>query len=257
MTPESALATIPGFSHAVIGMTLADGPTNHTVLIDHLGTKYVMRIDKPATAELGLDRFKEEEICRMVGSAGLAPIPVYYDHEKGISLRIFASGTNWLESDLRRNSWLKKLALLFRRVHRMPEVDLVFDPGSAIRRYAEQLGTPEASELADKALVLLGKTRELQDRTCLCHNDSVNYNILETEKKATLLIDWEFAGMGDPYFDLAVVVQHHSLGQKLGHAFLNAYLERKATHAELERLWKNCAFYAALLELWTLRVKEL
>ena len=24
-----------------------------------------------------------------------------------------------------------------------------------------------------------------------------------------MLIDWEYAGIGDPFFDLAVVVQHH------------------------------------------------
>jgi thiamine kinase-like enzyme len=255
MTPETALTTIPGFTHARMGIVLADGPTNKTVLLDFFDAKYVLRVDKPTVAELGLDRIAEEEICRMVAAAGLAPEPVYYDHANGVSLRRFVPGTNWLESDLRSTSSLKKLAGLLRNMHNLPAVNAEFKPGAAVDRYAEQLGTDEARQIAHKARDLLAETRQLQDRTCLCHNDLLNHNILDSNR--VMLIDWEFAGMGDPYFDLAVVVQHHALGEKLGRQFLTAYLARKPNDAEQERLAKNCAFYAALLELWLLRIKQI
>jgi thiamine kinase-like enzyme len=137
----------------------------------------------------------------------------------------------------------------------MPEVAAKFDPGAAVERYARQLGTPEAGQLAEQCLDLLGECRQMQDSVCLCHNDLLNHNIMESDR--AMLIDWEFAGMGDPWFDLAVVIEHHALGEKLGRQFLNAYLERKATDAELDRLWKNCEFYAVLLKLWMLRVGDL
>ena len=54
MTPESVLPTIPGFSNATIGIVLADGPTNKTVLVDNFESKYVLRVDKPSVGELGL-----------------------------------------------------------------------------------------------------------------------------------------------------------------------------------------------------------
>jgi len=255
MTPESALATIPGFSNAWIGITLADGPTNKTVLVENFESQYVLRVDKPVIADLGLDRRAEEEISRMVASAGLAPELVYTDHERGIALRKFVPGTNWLVSDLRKPGWLKRLAALLRELHALPEVRARFEPDRAIRRYAEQLGTDQAKGLADRALALFAECRGMQDGSCLCHNDLLNHNIMESTR--AMLIDWEYAGMGDPYFDLAVVIEHHKLGEKLGVQFLGFYLERKATEKELERLWKNCAFYAALLELWTLRVAGL
>ena len=255
MTPELALTTIPGFSHATIRMVLADGPTNKTVLVGNFESKYVLRLDKPCVKELGLDRIAEEEICRLVASAGLSPEPVYYDHPNGITLRRFVSGTNWLESDLRNPRWLKRLAALMRKLHDLPEVRAKFKPGVAIKLYEEQLGTDEARELAKNALELLDQSSEQQDSTRLCHNDVLNHNIMDSDKP--MLIDWEFAGMGDPYFDLAVTVQHHALGKKLGTVLLNAYLQRKPTEAELDRLWINCEFYAALLKLWTLRVADL
>jgi len=255
MTTEAALHSIPGFRHARIRRLLADGPTNKATLIDNFDSKYVLREDKPSVVELGLDRIAEEEICRMVASAGLAPEPVYYNHSTGVSLRRFVAGTNWLESDLHNASWLKRLAAMLRKLHKLPEAGAKFDPGAAAQRYAQQLGTDEAAQLQEKASRLLTSCREMQDKTCLCHNDLLNHNILESDR--IVLIDWEFAGMGDPYFDLAVVLQHHGLGEKLGKQFLKAYLQRKPNDTDLERLRLSCEFYAALLALWDLRLQQL
>ena len=225
------------------------------MLVEHFESKFVLRIDKPMVGEIGLDRLAEEEICRLVAAAGLAPEPIYYDHDSGVSLLRFVAGTNWLESDLRDAGSLKRLAAILRRLHSLPEAGAKFDPGAAVQKYAEYLDTKEATRLQEKSSALLAACRQVQESVCLCHNDLLHHNILESEK--LLLIDWEFAGMGDPYFDLAVVVQHHSLGEKLGNLFLEAYLKREPGAAELGRLRLNCEFYAALLELWTLRVVNL
>jgi thiamine kinase len=253
MTPESALSTIPGFSNAIIKIQLADGPSSTTMLLEHFEAKYVLKVDKPSAGELGMDRHAEEVICRMVTAAGLAPELVYIDHARGISLRRFVSGTNWLESDLHSSSWLKRLAPVLRKLHSLPAVESQFDPEAAIRGYAQHLGTTQANEMAENALQLLARARQLQDRSCLCHNDLLNHNILESD--TVMLIDWEFAGMGDPWFDLAIVVQHHGLKEKLAKVFLTAYLQHKPNETELARLRANCQFYASLLELWKLRIE--
>jgi thiamine kinase-like enzyme len=86
----------------------------------------------------------------------------------------------------------------------------------------------------------------------LCHNDLVCQNVLEGDGLA--LIDWEYAGMGDPFFDLAIVVQHHELEENLARHFLAAYLQHQPDEKELERLAKQRRFYKALLNLWNLRI---
>ncbi len=255
MTPASALRVIPGLSDARVGIVLSDGPTNKSVLVENGDERFVLRVDKPCVGPLGLDRVAEEGICRLVAAAGISPDPVYYDHSNGIYLRRFVAGTIWLDCDLRNAGRLKRLAALLRQLHRLAAAGPEFDPGAAVQRYAQHLGTEQALCLQLRALDLLSVTRQRQDRVCLCHNDILNHNILESDK--LMLIDWEFAAMGDPYFDLAVVVQHHGLGRKLGKQFLHAYLQRKPGDAELERLWLNCKFYACLLELWTLRIERL
>ena len=68
-----------------------------------------------------------------------------------------------------------------------------------------------------------------------------------------MLIDWEYAGVGDPFFDLAVIVQHHGLDNPLARCLLENYLGRRASSGEAEHLSQQCDFYQCLLELWNLR----
>ena len=54
------------------------------------------------------------------------------------------------------------------------------------------------------------------------------------------------------FFDLAVVVQHHGLGEELVRCFLAEYLGREPSSGELSRLHRQCHFYQLLLNLWNL-----
>jgi thiamine kinase-like enzyme len=72
-----------------------------------------------------------------------------------------------------------------------------------------------------------------------------------------VLIDWEFAAPGDALFDLAVVVQHHELGNDLAGVLLQAYLGRPPTTTEQSRFGAQRAFYRDLLSLWNLRLRDL
>jgi thiamine kinase-like enzyme len=113
-----------------------------------------------------------------------------------------------------------------------------------------------AAALADRAAELHAGLAGDTATSALCHNDLVCENVVLAQGQGMLLIDWEYAGIGDPYFDLAVVVRHHELGEALAEYFHEAYLQREATERETGRLSRQCAFYACLLELWNLRVGE-
>jgi len=81
--------------------------------------------------------------------------------------------------------------------------------------------------------------------------------MLETPAGELLLIDWEYAALGDPYFDLAVVAGHHELDPSLARQFLEAYLQRAPSEKESARFTLQRRFYQALLALWKMRVGEL
>jgi thiamine kinase-like enzyme len=233
---------------------LADGPTNATYLVGNTAGQFVLRLDKAETAALGLDRHNERAVCAAVAAAGLGPAYRHFDPAAGTCLRPFVAGRSLRPADLADPAILRPLAAALRRLHGLAPIGVAYEPLAAARRYAEQLGTPGTSALAEHAAELHAALERDAASPALCHNDLVCENVLLTEGQDLQLIDWEYAGVGDPYFDLAVVVRHHALNDALAEYFLEAYLGRPPARGESGRLSRQCAFYGCLLELWYLRV---
>ena len=153
-------------------------------------------------------------------------------------------------SDLARPGKLERLAGLLRKLHGVAPFGAAFDPLAAARRYAAQLGNEQSRSILHRCEKLMRAISTGPVGQALCHNDLVCRNVLEG--KRLMLIDWEYAGAGDPFFDLAVVVRHHGLDLESAQGFLGAYLGRSASARETELLTLQCGFYQCLLELWEL-----
>lgn len=67
-----------------------------------------------------------------------------------------------------------------------------------------------------------------------CHNDLVPENVIYADEKM-VLIDWEYSGCGDRYFDLGMVAFYHQLDDKEERELLGAYFD-KVTESSLARL---------------------
>jgi thiamine kinase len=245
---EQVLDTLPGFAGARVKSQLSDGPTNSSYLLELTGAQYVLRLDKPDAVKLGLNRSNEKRICRAVADAGLAPEPIYFDPAAGVYLRHFVPGRSWETSDLASPDQMARLARLLRLLHALPPIGAAFDPLAAARRYAAKSGRARSRSILRRSETLMQQITADSARSALCHNDLVCQNVLEGER--LMLIDWEYAGIGDPYFDLAVVVRHHKLDKESMRRFLEAYLERSADAQEIGFLGQHCDFYTCLLDLW-------
>lgn len=248
--PRTVLDTIPGFTEARLIGRHSDGPTNRSFLVVQDGERFVLRLDKPEAAHLGLDRQSEKTVCEALAAAGLGIEPVHFDADSGIYLRRYVSGRSWTPRDLQNPGNLERLAGLLRRIHALPAAGNPFKPLKAAGRYAKQIGTTQAGELFGRAATAYALVEAV--RPALCHNDLFCGNVIEGDDLS--LIDWEYAGTGNPFFDLAVVVRHHHLDAVLAKHFLDAYLKRSANEEDIYRLEKQCRFYGALLALWNLRV---
>ena len=247
---EQALEAVPGFSQARVDAQLSDGPTNASYLLEQAGEQYVLRVDKPGAVKLGLNRSNEKQVCTAVADAGLAPEPLYFDPVAGIYLRRYLPGRSWAVSDLDTPGNLDRLARLLRKLQNLAPVGAAFDPITAARRYAAQLSSERSRSILHRAEELMQQITADSMAPAMCHNDLVCQNILEGER--LMLIDWEYAGIGDPFFDLAVVVQHHDLDEKSAYGFLDTYLARPASVGEIKHLELQSNFYSCLLELWEL-----
>lgn len=248
---RAALAGIDVLKGAYPIRKLAGGPASDSWLLEAGGRCLVARVDKAAAGSLGLDRQAEREILQTVSGAGIAPQLVWSDPGRGIQVCAWIEGESWSMEDTHNPALLQELALTLRKLHELPPLGRRFEPGAAAQRYANQIGTPEAGKMADHAGALAAKLGAETTRPALCHNDLVHSNIVN--HGPVCLIDWEYAAVGDAYFDLAVVVRHHQLSPALSKIFLQAYFENPGP-AQFEKLAAFCSLYDYLAGLWYLAV---
>lgn len=254
MTPEAALALLRAKDAAVLH-PLRHGPLADSWLVEVAGERAVLRIDRAAAAAMGLDRAAEFARLKVVAGAGLGPAPMAADPGRGLLLRRHVEGSVWQPADLQEPARLAQAAILLRNAHSVdietPSPGLALDLAAAVERYAGLAGQGGAG-LADTTRRLLASCQDPGARQVFCHNDPVADNFVAGPGPAgrLWLIDWEYSGFNEFWFDLAVVVAHHELPPALARDFLGAYLGRPPTAAELQRLAAWCSFYANFAELW-------
>ncbi len=247
MTPELTLAAIASLQGARVIEELSGGPASHSYLVARDSEKFVLRIDTKVAALLGLDRFSEAKILACISTHGLGPYPEFVDVKRGVLVTQYIEGRVWAEADLHQHDQLRKLANLLRTLHSLAPVGPAFNLHDKIGHYAQLIGSSEARELADESQRFLRILQESATKSCLCHNDLVWSNIVEGRELS--LIDWEYAAMGDPFFDLATVTEHHQLDEAESAVFLAAYFGRQPA-VEVERLAHYRDLYANLKWLW-------
>ena len=251
MTPKECLHRIPGFSQAVIVRQISAGPASDGFLIEHAGSQYVLRIDRPVATILGLDRDTEATITAAMGEEGIGPRLSFADPGAGVLVTEYLPGRNWLVTDFSHPENLQRLALLLRRLHGLQAIGKPFALRSNLARYVGLVATAEAQQIAGEADILLRRLSADHSRLCLCHNDLTSANILDTG--SLRLIDWEYAAIGDPCFDLATVIQHHGLAEGQVECLLTAY-KNPVSDEDRHHLRRYCKLYDRVLALWLLAI---
>jgi thiamine kinase-like enzyme len=206
------------------------GITNHNYRVRTAGRTYVARIgvDRPL---LGIDR-RNEVVCQRAAHAlGVAPGVAH--HEDGVLVSDHIDARTLTPDDVRDPAFIPRLADVLRRLHdgwdRLSGEILYFSPFQTARTYAETARALGA-KVPDDLDALLDDARRLS-RTIspfvpvLCHNDMLAANVLDDGRRLWL-VDWEYAGVGHPLFDLAGVSANCGFGEELEAALLEAYRGR-------------------------------
>lgn len=253
MNPEQALKLTGGFARgASIRRRLHASPVKSSYVLERGSERYVMRVDEPLARHLGLDRVAEFAVLNAAWRAGIGPEPIQLIAVRpAILVTRFVPGEAWRPEDLADRARSRRLAELLRRLHeaRLPGPSLNLEQACA--RYATRIGSPESGALAAQAATLLRSCNAEVAQHCLCHNDPIPANLVGLRR--SVLIDWEYAAVGDPLFDLAVAVQHHRLPVRAVRHLAACYFGG-ADRVPWERLERYRALYDIVRKLWTLAV---
>jgi len=126
---------------------------------------------------------------------------------------------------MREAATLERVGAALRAFHGSPAISGEFDSFRVVEAYRqtalEQGGTvPDAYERAHE---IAGRIEERRAGAppVPCHNDLLNANFLDDGERLRI-VDWEYAGMGDRFFDLANFSINHELDEGGRQAFLAA-----------------------------------
>jgi thiamine kinase-like enzyme len=206
---------------------LGGGITNRNfkVTLDG-GDNVVLRIGGKDTQLLGIDRNVEHEATRAAAACGLAPEVVAFVEPHGYLVTRYVVGRPVAEDEVRRPETLATIAESLRRFHQSAPIPGRFDAFRVVEAYhataagrgvAPPPAFTEAKALADRIERARG-----EPTLCPCHNDLLNANFIHDGARIWI-VDWEYAGMGDRFFDLANFAVNHELSDDQNADFLRAY----------------------------------
>ena len=126
-----------------------------------------------------------------------------------------------------------------KRCHQLPGIDAVHNPFRTVEEYIKVIRSFDEA-LPDDIDDFLAKMYEYENALSdppspvgLCHNDIWVGNLLDDGN--VRILDWEFAGMGDVYFDLAAPANFNSMTDDNERVFLEAYFG-ECTDEHIRRL---------------------
>jgi thiamine kinase-like enzyme len=204
---------------------LGGGITNHNFKIEVDGAAYVLRMGGAKTGLLGIDRAVEHAASLRAEEIGIGPPVADFVASEGWLVTRFIDGRPIAVDEMRSASTLPRVAEALRRLHSARAIPGRFDSFAVVDTYraeAEANGVriPEefarAREVADR----IRAARGLQPLVP-CHNDLLNANFLDDG--AIRIVDWEYAGMGDRFFDLANFSVNHEFGVEEDERLVAAY----------------------------------
>lgn len=245
------MAEMAGLAGALAERRLGSSPLSESWLMRWSGGQAVVRRDRPGARRLGLDRRAEWAFLGSAHAAGLAPEPLHVDFERGLLVTRFVPGPAWSDRTLHEPGALERLGGGLRAVHDLEVDGAPFEPLDTARRYAACLAPAQADPLLAELASLAVDLYPAGGRRCLCHHDPHAGNLVGRQR--LVFIDWEYAALGEPLFDLAAVAAYHRLRPDQCRRLLAAW-STGAGQADYQKLLLFRRFYSALARLWGLAV---
>jgi len=209
--------------------TLAGGLSGAGVhRVDASGRSFVLKISRH---DESMDAWRRRlEILRLAAAAGVAPPVLHADEARRAVLSAFVTGKPFVAAyfDQRtRDVAVDDLARTLRRVH-----DLPVPAGADSRAPRDVLATTWSGLSAsagipafvgDAVRRVLDETPPHSGRSAVLSHNDVNPGNLLYDQERLLLVDWDVAGLDDPYFDLATIALFFRMDEQTCRRLLTAH----------------------------------
>ena len=201
------------------------GLTNQAFLLQLDSGNYVLRIASSNSEKLDINRHAEFQIQQCLAQVGLTAKVRYKAPDNSYWLRDYIEGRSLTAADLTMPN-LRLMVQTLKQIHQLPV--LLETPQLRIEEKAEHYWRMIKKNYSAN---LLSLRPELQQhlagfpagKLSLCHIDPTPANWIQTANGELVLLDWEYAAIGHPWWDIAALLQYAEISMVEKQELLNKY----------------------------------
>lgn len=205
------ITEVLGVPHSdILEIGFAGGLTNTSYDIKMKGGRYILRLPGRMTETL-IDRVSEQHNAQIASDMGINCRLVYCNAKTGVKVSEYIDRAETLS--FRTAKLEENMKLIAEILHRVHDSDFPmqnrFDPFEEAMRYEGLLAAENAKmykgyeQLKAQVFAIRERLLRLGYDQKPCHNDLLAFNLVKDGEGRLYLIDWEYAGVNDPMFDLA------------------------------------------------------
>ncbi len=232
----TALAALEPVAGAAEGepVALDGGMTNRNFRLRLGGRDVVVRLPGKDTELLGIDRSAERAATEAAALVGVGPEVVAHLEVPPCLVTAFIEGRPLTAAELREPARLAEVAGALRAFHAGPPLPVAFDAFAIVAAYeatarAGGVTVPERfEELVAGARAIRAALDGPEHAPVPCHNDLLTANFLHDGTRVRI-VDWEYAGMGDRFFDLGNLSVNNDFAEADDERLLAAYWQQDCT----------------------------
>lgn len=235
---------------------LSAGLLSETYKVTREGAVYALKVAAEHSLDLQPDRAWEVQVLERAGGLKLAPRLVYSDAGGTVMLARWVTGRPWVPQVSSHAENIRSIAELLHRVHALtvPAPPRVVSPlqwmaiyGAALAQRAVPPGDPELRTAA------VNRAHEIANPPyvtgVVCHSDLHAMNLIQGAESLVLL-DWEYAHVADPLWDLAGWSANNDFAADSQWNLLSEYLESEPAQQVWRRLRLFVWLYDYVCSLW-------
>jgi thiamine kinase-like enzyme len=226
--PDEAIARIADWKDKDVRWEeLGGGITNHNYIVwvnggpgNPGGAKYVLRVPGQGT-DMFIDREVERDCMIQADKVGVGPSVAYQIDPEGSLVIDFVEGEimhpETIAGHPERITQIVETVKVF---HDKAVFKNRIDVFEMLRKYtkiARDIDAPMPAEL-ESLLLVMNDIEKAMERDApadvACHNDLLSENFIVDAAGKMWIIDWEYGGMTDPFFDLGDFIMEHPFSRE-------------------------------------------
>lgn len=233
------------FKSELINLQLlkTQGFNNISYLLKTFDKSYVLRVFK-SKKSVNISRSFEFNAQKKAFKKGFATKPIFlnenfmiYEYEAGIH----KERLSYFE--------IEELSKIVKKMHKINLKSKDYNFEKDLEYYASILKDKNSSKLLEETKKSLKILKNFKKDLVLTHHDLNPKNIIFTPNKKILILDWEYAGTNDRFFDLATICVEFKFDKIEERLFLNSYFD-KIKKSDLIKLKEYKKIYKNICSLW-------